>query len=285
MTLAAHADDPITVGTHAYGRDDGMAVLGRRLNVLPDAVHESRRVELGAIAGCSSASCCIRSERRRCIWKATPRATGRSPGMPARAVLNALDRLAGGYDAQTATARQDLAIAQGQLRDYEARLGRPFAHEAYLADLTGLRDQLKTALSANAPEPGATPLPSAGELAGRIISLKAAHTIEPAPARVGGRAAGRAELPVTARIRRQTNIPSTPSKRNGFRDSTDARGRAALTPAQVAVSPADPDPLSDSESLRPLPFATPHASSRPGSSHGERITRDKRAKARQLSLF
>ena len=69
-----------------------------------------------------------------------------------------------------------------------------------------MRDQLKTALSATAPDPGAAPLPSAGELAEKIISLKAAHTIEPAPARVGGRAAARAELPVTARIRSQTNI-------------------------------------------------------------------------------
>jgi putative ATP-dependent endonuclease of the OLD family len=33
-------------------------------------------------------------------------------------VLNALDRLAGGYEAQAATARKDLTIAEGQLRDY-----------------------------------------------------------------------------------------------------------------------------------------------------------------------
>jgi len=32
-------------------------------------------------------------------------------------VLNALDRLTGGYEAQAATARKDLAIARAQLRD------------------------------------------------------------------------------------------------------------------------------------------------------------------------
>ena len=69
-----------------------------------------------------------------------------------RAVLNALDRLAGSYDAQAATARNDLAIAEGQLRDYQARLGQPFTHDAYRAELASLRDELKAALSEAAPE-------------------------------------------------------------------------------------------------------------------------------------
>jgi len=76
------------------------------------------------------------------------------------AVLNALDRLCGGYDKQADTARQDLAIAEGQLRDYDSRLGQPFAHEAYLAELTSARDRSKAALSGAGPEPGAQPLPS-----------------------------------------------------------------------------------------------------------------------------
>ena len=42
---------------------------------------------------------------------------------------------------------QDLAIAEGQLRDYEARLGSPFPHDAYLTELTQLRDQLKAGLA------------------------------------------------------------------------------------------------------------------------------------------
>ena len=67
-----------------------------------------------------------------------------------RAVLNALERLASGYGSECVRVRQDLAIAESQLRDYQARLGKPFPHDAYLSELTGLRDQLKAGLSATA---------------------------------------------------------------------------------------------------------------------------------------
>jgi len=49
-------------------------------------------------------------------------------------------------------------------------LGKTFAHEAYLVELTSARDQLKAALSGTAPEPGAKPLPPAHEIADRIKS-------------------------------------------------------------------------------------------------------------------
>lgn len=39
---------------------------------------------------------------------------------------NALERLAKGYDSECSRVRPDLEIAQGQLRDYQARLGAPF---------------------------------------------------------------------------------------------------------------------------------------------------------------
>ena len=64
-----------------------------------------------------------------------------------RAVLNALERLAGGYGSECSRVQEDLGIAESQLRDYQARLGAPFPHDAYLAELTGLRDQLKAGLS------------------------------------------------------------------------------------------------------------------------------------------
>jgi hypothetical protein len=70
-----------------------------------------------------------------------------------RALLNALARLTGGYDKQAAPARQDLAIAEGQRRDYDCRRGTPFVHKAYLAELTSARDRLKAALSGATPEP------------------------------------------------------------------------------------------------------------------------------------
>ena len=55
-----------------------------------------------------------------------------------RAVLNALERLASGYGSECDRVRQDLAIAESQLRDYQARLGKPFLHDAYLSELTEL---------------------------------------------------------------------------------------------------------------------------------------------------
>ena len=84
----------------------------------------------------------------------------------------------------TASSR-DLAIAESQLRDYQARLGKPFPHDAYLAELTALRDQLKAGLSGTAQEPGKQEGPSVSELAERIKALKAANTIEATPSETG----------------------------------------------------------------------------------------------------
>ena len=56
-----------------------------------------------------------------------------------RAILNALERLASGYGSECDSVRQELAIAESQLRDYQARLGAPFTHEGYLSELTALR--------------------------------------------------------------------------------------------------------------------------------------------------
>ena len=49
------------------------------------------------------------------------------------AILNALDCPAGGAASQAATTGKDLAIAEGQLRDDQARLVQPFAHDPHLA--------------------------------------------------------------------------------------------------------------------------------------------------------
>jgi hypothetical protein len=119
-----------------------------------------------------------------------------------RAVLNALERLANAYGSDCDRVRQDLGIAESQLRDYQARLGKPFPHEAYLSELTTLRDLLKGCLSGANPEPGAEPQLGAAEFADRIKTLKTAHTIEATPQRAGKRPCS-AEEPVTARIRRR----------------------------------------------------------------------------------
>ena len=111
-----------------------------------------------------------------------------------RAVLNALERLAGGYGADCERVRQDLAIAQSQLRDYQARLGKSFLHDAYLSELTGLRDQLKAGLSATAE------LQADGDRPTDV------------PARRTDQAHSRAPIPSTPR--RSANVRSIPPPRN-----------------------------------------------------------------------
>ena len=92
---------------------------------------------------------------------------------------------------------QDLAIAEGQLRDYGTASARPSPttpiwpnSPPYATSSTGLSGR---------PRAGQPP---AAELAGRIKSLKAAQTIETVAERTGKRRTS-AEEPVTARIRRQ----------------------------------------------------------------------------------
>jgi hypothetical protein len=117
-----------------------------------------------------------------------------------RAVLNALERVASDYGSEIARTKQNLAIAESQLRDYQASLGKPFDHEAYLANLTALRDQLKISLSGHTEE-GA---PKAGDLAEQIKALRAASSVDAAPERAAQRHLD-AEEPVTTRIRRMTD--------------------------------------------------------------------------------
>jgi hypothetical protein len=147
-----------------------------------------------------------------------------------RAVLNALDRLSGSYDGQCNATAADLAIAEGQHRDYQARLGRAFPHDGYKQELADLRDRLKAGLSQATPEPGTLPV---AELAERIKSLKAAHTIDAAPERTAPRRIA-AEEPVTARIRRRSEA------------------------APVAtVPPVEPEPAAKPEEMPPAAAATP----------------------------
>ena len=182
-----------------------------------------------------------------------------------RAVLNALDRLAGSYDAQAATARKDLAIAEGQLRDYQARLGQPFAHDAYLAELTDLRDELKAALSEAAPERQS--LPPAAEVAQRIQALKAAHVVEATPERPGTRSTRTAEEPVTTRIRRRGAVPALEPMGEFPPPPMEPAVRLRTTLAEISL-PRTGTVIEDDESLatnrRPDLVRTRPSSSRHG---------------------
>ncbi len=266
-TAAAHAHDPVAIGSRACAREDALDLLGHRLKSLPDKVHETRRYPLGAYRGLDFGIVLHHLDapeaylEGRVMRHAYLSRDSHGP----RAILNALDRLIGSYDSQAADAAQDLAIAQGQLRDYDSRLGQPFAHGAYLAELTTARDRLKAALSGATPEPGSEPLPPASELAERIKSLKSAHSIEPAPQRAAARRIA-AEEPVTARLRRRIDPPLP-------EPTVEPEAPAATVEPPPAVAP-----LPQAE---PVLLALP-APARPKPTHRDRVTREK---PRQLSLF
>jgi hypothetical protein len=204
-TAEAHAEDAITIGSRTIPREEVMEVLGERLEALPRHVGETRRVSLGVYQGLRF-GLVLHPQFAPDLFldgAGTRQAMLSREHHGPRAVLNALERLAGGYESECNRVRQDLAIAESQLRDYQARLGAAFPHDLYLSQLTALRDQLKSELSGTPSEVGAQPLSPVPEVAEKIRLLKAVHTVEGSPERVAQRRAS-AEEPVTARIRRRS---------------------------------------------------------------------------------
>ena len=204
-TATAHAGDPITLAGRSWSREDAPAVLGGQLDFLPANIRETQRVPLGIYHGLRFGMV-LRPQFSPEVYLegATTRldTLARDHHGP-RAVLNALERLANAYGSECVRVRQDLAIAEGQLRDYQASLGKPFHHDDYLSELTGMRDQLKAGLSATAQAQDEEGKPTVSELAERIKALKAAHSIDAMPQRVRQKQST-GEEPVTARIRRRT---------------------------------------------------------------------------------
>jgi hypothetical protein len=204
-TAKAHDGDPITIAGRSCSREDVSAMLAGQLDALPRNVRDTTRKPLGIYRGLRF-GLVLHPQfppdvyLEGAIFRQSP--LSRDHHGP-RAVLNALERLAGAYGSECVRVRQDLAIAESQLRDYQARLGKPFLLDAYLSELTSLRDQLKAGLSSTAQQSDREEGPSVSDLAERIKSLKAAHSIEAAPQRVRQKQST-AEEPVTARIRRRT---------------------------------------------------------------------------------
>ncbi len=192
----------LTIGGHATGRGEALATLAHALDALPVRVSSPRRFPLGRYCGLTFGMV-LHPEWRPEVY--LEGATFRKDTLSRdhhgpRAVLNALDRLLSGYAAECRRTRQDLTLAESQLRDYQARVGQPFAHADYLDQLAGLRDQLKAGLSGAEAKEGE---PTVAELAERIKHLRAVNTIEAAPQRTAKRQVS-AEEPVTARIRRRS---------------------------------------------------------------------------------
>jgi N12 class adenine-specific DNA methylase len=208
-TAKAHADDSITIGGRSYPREDIQEILGGKLDALQMSARNAIPIPLGTYHGLRF-GVVFHTHFPPDVYlegSATRQTMLSREHQGPRAVLNALERLAGGYGTDCDRVRQDLAIAEAQLRDYQARLGNPFLHDAYLSELTGLRDQLKTGLSATAELQADAIRPTASQLAERIKALKSAHTVEATSQRERQKHSS-AEEPVTTRIRRRAEAVS-----------------------------------------------------------------------------
>jgi N12 class adenine-specific DNA methylase/trans-aconitate methyltransferase len=202
-TIAARGED-LVIGKRPCSYEDAIDILGGHLDSLPQFVREIRRLPLGQYRGLQF-GIVLHPQWTPEVYlegAATRQDRLSREHHGPRAVLNALERLAGSYKTDCECLRRELVIAETQLRDYQARLGKPFLHDSHLAGLTSLRDQLKVALSGTPPEATTNQVPTASELAAEIKALQASYRIEAAPERIGKRRSS-AEEPVTARIRRR----------------------------------------------------------------------------------
>ena len=125
--VAAHDGDRLVIGERPAFGGDAIDILGGRLDAVPQYVQQSRRFPLGVYRGLRFGVILDPQFAPEVYLEGAM--TRRSPlsreHRGPRAVLNALERLASGYGSQVATVRQELTIAESQLRDYQARLGAP----------------------------------------------------------------------------------------------------------------------------------------------------------------
>src|SRR5262249_19241229 len=273
-TTTAHARDPITVGRRRSSREEALEGLGTRLQALPALVPQTHTVSLGVYRGLRFGMVLHpHSAPEVTVAGALTRSAPLSREFHGpRAILNALERLVGGYEAERDQTARDISIAQGQQRDYEARLGAGFAHAGYLEELTTLRNQLEAALASNAQQVSAAPVSTVGAIVERIKTLQAAHTLDAAPQRTAPRSTATVEEAITTRIRR--------------REQTEPAPQPEMAPPPVLPVTSAPLPLSapepaarlfHDEGERPSP-ATP--------AHQPRRMRPKhRCAPRQLSLL
>ena len=209
-TAKKHISDPIAIGGRNIGRDAITEILAGKLDAMPKHVQERTLIPVGTYRGLRFGML-LHPQFPPDVFlegSLTISTMLSKEHQGPRAVLNALDRLATGYGSDCDRVRQDLSIAEAQLRDYQARLGKPFTLEAYLTELTSLRDQLKAGLSGKGHENGKDDGPCVSDIAGKIKSLKCVHSVETTPQRIRQKHST-AEEPITTRIRRRAE--STPS--------------------------------------------------------------------------
>ncbi len=219
-TATAHAHDRLTIDGHAHSQENAQAALGRALDRVPGIVHEVRRVPLGVFRGLQF-GLILHPHFPPDVFlegAAARRSMMSQDHQGPRAVLNAAERLANSYGAECERVEEDLRIAVTQLRDYQARLGKPFPKDTYLAELTALRDNLKVRLSGNSGISNPDQHLDTTDLAAGITVLITTHTSTSVTERQKRRHSS-AEEPITFLIRRREDASHGPCPeygRNGF---------------------------------------------------------------------
>ncbi len=224
----------VMVGNRAMNREEAVLALTAKLERLPNQVSETRTVPMGTYRGFAfgvivhplgGADAYLDGQ--------VIRRTELREGAKGSALLNALDRIASGYALEQERAEQDKAVAEGQLVDYQNRLGGVFKHAEYERQLSDLRDKLKASLSGKPPEEGE---PTTQELDGQIKALRASSAVEVSAARIGVKPAARAEKPVTARITR-TKVEPVTDDESGDTAGSNVIALPAVAKASVVEQP------------------------------------------------
>jgi hypothetical protein len=250
-TAQAQSAEPVIIGTQPYSRHDALEALAARLQGLPALVYETRSVPLGLVRGLRFGLVQHPQGAPEVYVEGTLRRyapLARDVHGP-RAILNAVERLLSTAASERDKATRDLAIAQGQLRDYDTRLGAAFAHTAYLEELTGLRHQLEAALSHPAQEEPEGSLLTVGALVERLKALQAAHTLDAVPPRSAPRNTATVEEAITTRIRQREQPEAAPQP-----EAVPAPVSPAQPVPQPATAPARP---ATPPQARPAPWTPP----------------------------
>jgi hypothetical protein len=250
-TATAHARDPISIGERHYSREEAPEALALRLQTLPALVPQTRTVPLGVCRGLPFGLVLHpQGAPEICVEGALTRVSQLARDFHgSRAILNAVERLIGSAAPEREKIARDVGIAQGQLRDYEARLGAGFAHAGYLEELTGFRNQLEAALSSHTQQVSEAPVSAVEEIVKRIKTLKAACTLEAAPERTAPRPTATVEEAITTRIRQREQVEPPPQP-----ETTPP----PVTPATPAPLPATaPEPPATPPQARPAPWTPP----------------------------
>jgi len=253
-TAEAHTTEPVTIGTRPYSRHDALEALAARLHGLPALVSETRRVALGLYRGLRFGLVQYpQGAPEGYVERALRRSTSLARDVYGpRAILNAVERLIGSAETERDKARRDLAIAQGQRRDYDARLETAFVHAAYLEALTALRNQLEAAMSRTAQERGEASRPMVGELVECLTALQAVHTLDAAPERAAPRPTATVAEAITTRIRQreQADTAPQPDDEPALATPTTPAPLPVTAPAPPATPvPAPPAPWTPPQQL------------------------------------